>query len=170
MMIITATEVLSDEIFDDDDDEDEADPEPTTLSDTKRLDDDPNQIIRNRTVRSNSLRQIMEEEEGQAEGENGGGECGQDRDDDDDLSMSNSVAHTVGQGNDLDGTRTAQLLREANGYLTLGANTLGRGMTHVAFTVAGATSNVVGGAADLVVSVAAITPGLKSLVRPRIHR
>ena len=43
-------------------------------------------------------------------------------------------------------------------------------MTSVAFTVAGATSNVVGGAADLVVSVAAITPGLKSLVRPQIHR
>lgn len=148
---------------DDDDDyaEDDADPGPKTNADSST-----NQNIKNRMVHSNSLRQIIEEEEGQVEGENGNG-GGQDEDDE--MSMSNSVAHTAGQGNDLDGTRTAQLLRDANGYLTLGASTLGRGMTHVAFTVAGATSNVVGGAADLVVSVAAITPGLKSLVRPQIH-
>ena len=178
-MIITATEVLREEDFDDDDDDDddddelEANPGPKTPGDSRRLEGKINQINinKNKSIHSNSLRQIIEEEEGggegggQGDGVNGGGQ-----DDDDEMSMSNSVAHTVGQGNDLDGTRTAQLLRDANGYLTLGANTLGRGMTSVAFTVAGATSNVVGGAADLVVSVAAITPGLKSLVRPQIHR
>ena len=176
-MTITATEILREEDFDDDDDDDddelEANPGPKTPVDSRRLEEKTNQINinKNKSIHSNSLRQIIEEEE---EGGGGGGgvqgngvnEGGQD--DDDEMSMSNSVAHTVGQGNDLDGTRTAQLLRDANGYLTLGANTLGRGMTSVAFTVAGATSNVVGGAADLVVSVAAITPGLKSLVLNRL--
>lgn len=173
-MITTANEMVGDGSSGDDDDddydEDDADPGPTTSAYSST-----NQNIKNQIVHSNSLRQIIEEEEGQVEGEyegaEGGGVGGGDRgqDEEDEMSMSNSVAPTVGQGNDLDGTRTAQLLREANGYLTLGASTLGRGMTHVAFTVAGATSNVVGGAADLVVSVAAITPGLKSLVRPQIH-
>jgi hypothetical protein len=167
MMITSANEMVGEGSSDDDDydyDEDDADPGPKTNADSIT-----NQNMRNRMVHSNSLRQIIEEEEGQVEGENGNGGGDRGQDEDDEMSMSNSVAHTAGQGNDLDGTRTAQLLRDANGYLTLGASTLGRGMTHVAFTVAGATSNVVGGAADLVVSVAAITPGLKSLVRPQIH-
>lgn len=67
-------------------------------------------------------------------------------------------------------TQTADMWRDANDFLSTGANTLGRGMNQVASTVAGATSNVVESAAEMVVGVAAITPGLKTLVRPQVHR
>jgi hypothetical protein len=61
-----------------------------------------------------------------------------------------------------------------------GATTLGRGMNQMAYTVVGATSNIastvigtttniVEGATDLVVGVAAITPGLSNLVKRRVH-
>lgn len=69
-----------------------------------------------------------------------------------------------------DGVRASHPWRDANEFISTGANTLGRGMNQVASTVVGATTNVVGGATDLVVGVAAITPGLKTFVRPQVHR
>jgi hypothetical protein len=69
-----------------------------------------------------------------------------------------------------EGTRGSHPWRDANEFISTGANTLGRGMNQVTSAVVGATTNVVGGATDLVVGVAAITPGLKTLVRPQVHR
>ena len=116
-----------------------------------------------------------------------------DDDDDDDVDVNaehhsrNNAAHTkhtpplkryfsawraeeVSEPEPIDGARPSHPWRDANEFISTGANTLGRGMNHVASTVVGATTNVVGGATDLVVGVAAITPGLKTLVRPQVHR